>query len=85
MNQLKSEFHTIQKGTNSVDKLLLTLKGIRDQLVFAGEKITDNDFIIAAIYGLPPDFEVIKIVILARDSCISLKDFKAQLLGVERY
>ncbi|CAN6677669.1 unnamed protein product [Malus baccata var. baccata] len=85
VKQLKSEFHTIQKGTDSVDKCLLRLKAIRDQLVYAGEKITDNDFIIAAISGLPPEFEVIKTVILARDSCISLKDFRAQLLGAERY
>ncbi|TQE01889.1 hypothetical protein C1H46_012513 [Malus baccata] len=75
VNQLKSEFHTIQKGADLVDKYLLKLKGIRDQLVSVGEKITDNDLIIDAIFGLPPEFEVIKTVILARDSCISLKDF----------
>nr|XP_008346255.2 uncharacterized protein LOC103409219 [Malus domestica] len=85
VNQLKSEFHTIQKGTDSVDKYLLKVKGIRDQLVSAGEKITVNDFIIDAISRLPPEFELIKTVILARDSSISLKDFRAQLIGAERY
>lgn len=30
VNQLKTEFHTAQKGTDSVDKYLLKLKGIMD-------------------------------------------------------
>ncbi|KAM2181670.1 hypothetical protein TB1_031621 [Malus domestica] len=47
VNQLKTELHTAQKGGDSVDKFLMRLKRIRDQLVSAGEKVTDNDFIIA--------------------------------------
>ncbi|KAB2627709.1 protein HASTY 1-like [Pyrus ussuriensis x Pyrus communis] len=62
---------------------MLRLKGIRDQLISAGEKISDNDYIIVVLSGLPTDFEVIKTVILARDSIMSLKDFRAQLLGAE--
>lgn len=49
----------------------------------AGERITDNDFLIAVLSRLPPEFEMIKIVILARDSPISYKDPRAQLLGAE--
>ncbi|KAM1241102.1 hypothetical protein ACFX2J_046339 [Malus domestica] len=83
INQLKTEFHTIQKGADSVDKYLLRLKGIRDQLVAAGEKVTENDLVIAALSGLPSEFETIRTVILARDTPISLTDFRAQLLGAE--
>ncbi|CAN6581481.1 unnamed protein product [Malus baccata var. baccata] len=83
INQLKTEFHTAQKGNDSVDKFLLRLKVIKDQLISAGERITDNDLMIAVLSGLPPEFEVIKTVILARDTFISLKDFRAQLMGVE--
>ncbi|CAN6585835.1 unnamed protein product [Malus baccata var. baccata] len=83
VNQLKTEFHTAQKGSDSVDKFLFRLKAIKDQLVAAGEKITDNDLMIAVLSGLPPEFEVIKTIILARDTFISLKDFRAQLIGVE--
>lgn len=83
INQLKSEFHTIQKCGESIDKFLLWVKTIRDQLVSAGEKITENDFLIAVLFGLPPEFEMIKIVILARDSTISYKDLRAQLLRAE--
>ncbi|CAN6726303.1 unnamed protein product [Malus baccata var. baccata] len=83
INQLKTEFHTAKKGSESVDKFLLRLKVIKDQLVAAGERITENDLKIAVLSGLPPEYEVIKTIILARDTSISLKDFRAQLIGVE--
>ncbi|KAM2715814.1 hypothetical protein EV2_045370 [Malus domestica] len=83
INQLKSELHTIQKGGESVDRFLLRVKAIKDQLVSAGERITENDFLIAVLSGLPPEFEMIKTVILAQDSPISYKDLRAQLLGAE--
>ncbi|CAN6708092.1 unnamed protein product [Malus baccata var. baccata] len=83
INQLKTEFHTIQKGADYVDKYLLWLKGIGDQLVAAGEKVTENDLVIAAFSGLPSEFETIRTIILARDTPISLTDFRAQLLRAE--
>lgn len=83
INQLKTEFHTTQNGGETVDKLLLRLKGIREQLVFAGKKMTDNDYIIVVLTGLPVEFEKIKTVILARKTSISMKDFRAQLLSAE--
>ncbi|KAM2961779.1 hypothetical protein FF1_031321 [Malus domestica] len=83
INQLKIEFHTIQKGSDSVDKYLLRLKAIRDQLVSAGERITDNDVVISALSGLPSEFDIVKAVVLARETSIPLKDFRAQLIGVE--
>ncbi|XP_050120544.1 uncharacterized protein LOC126597757 [Malus sylvestris] len=83
INQLKTEFHTSQKGGETVDKFLLRLKGIREQFMSVGEKITDNDYIIAVLTGLPTEFEMIKTVILARETPISMKDFRAQLLSAE--
>lgn len=67
INQLKIEFHTIQKGSDSIDKYLLKLKAIRDQLVSAWEKVTDNDLVISALSGLLPEFDIVKTVILARE------------------
>lgn len=37
----------------------------------------------AILSGLPTDFDMIKIVILARDSNMSLKDYRAQLFGLK--
>lgn len=83
INQLKTEFHTIQKALTLVDKYLLRLKGIKDQLVAAGEKVTESDLVVAALSGLPSEFETIRIIILARETPISLTNFRAQLLDVE--
>ncbi|KAM1422622.1 hypothetical protein ACFX2I_004733 [Malus domestica] len=84
VNHLKTELHTIQKGSDTIDKYLLKLKGIRDQLTAAGESVSDNDVIIAGLAGLPKEYGTIRTVILARESSISLKEFRAQLLGAER-
>ncbi|XP_050131432.1 uncharacterized protein LOC126607750 [Malus sylvestris] len=71
VNQLKTEFHTVQKGADYVNKYLLRLKVIKDQLVAARERITENDLVIAALSGLPLEFEMIRTVILARDTLMS--------------
>ena len=84
MNHLKTELHTIQKGTDSIDKYLLRLKAIRDQLTAAGDSVSDNDIMIAALAGLPKEYSVIRTVILARESSITMKEFRAQLFGAER-
>ncbi|XP_050115704.1 uncharacterized protein LOC126593656 [Malus sylvestris] len=74
INQLKTEFYTSHKGGESVEKFMLKLKGIKDQLILAGEKVTENDYMIVVLSGLPVDFEMIKIVILTREIAMSLKD-----------
>ncbi|KAB2595974.1 keratin [Pyrus ussuriensis x Pyrus communis] len=84
VNHLKAELYTLQKGGDTIDKYFLRLKGIKDQLQAAGEKISDNDLIIAALSGLPPDYDTIRMVILARDTSISFKEFRVQLIGAEK-
>ncbi|CAN6687431.1 unnamed protein product [Malus baccata var. baccata] len=84
INDLKIELHTIQKGSDSIDKYLLRLKNIREQLSIAGEFIFDNDVMIVGLTGLPKEYAIIRIVILARESAITLKEFHAQLLGAEK-
>lgn len=39
--------------------------------------------IIAALSGLPFDYDMIRTVILARDTPITLEEFRAQLVGAE--
>ncbi|CAN6704282.1 unnamed protein product [Malus baccata var. baccata] len=84
INHLKTELHTIQKGSDTIDKYLLRLKHIREQLSAAGESISDNDVMIAGLAGLPREYGVIRTVILARESTLNLKEFRALLLGTER-
>lgn len=55
----------------------------RDQLISAGERVSENDLVIAALTGLPHEFDMIKTMILARETPISVKYFRAQLLSAE--
>ncbi|CAN6695377.1 unnamed protein product [Malus baccata var. baccata] len=84
INHLKTELHTIKKGSDTVEKYLLRLKGLKDQLLAAGEIVSDNDLIVAALAGLPSEYNMIKIVIVARESPLTLKEFRAQLLSAEK-
>lgn len=81
---MKTELYTIQKGGDAMDKYLLRLKYLRDQLSAAGEFIPENDVIIAALAGLLIEYATIRTVILARDTSVSMKKFRALLLGAER-
>lgn len=49
----------------------------------AGEIVSDNDVIIVGLAGLPKEYVVIRIVILASESSITLREFHAQFLGTE--
>lgn len=75
VNHLKTELHTIQKRSGTIDKYLLRLKHIRDQLSAAGEVVLDNDIMIAGLAGLPKEYGVIRTVILAKESTLTLKEF----------
>lgn len=59
-------------------------KHLCDQLHAAGTKIYDDDFIIAALNDLPPEYDMIKTISITCDTPISFKDFRAQLLAVEQ-
>ncbi|XP_070668855.1 uncharacterized protein [Malus domestica] len=65
INHLKTELHTIKKGTDSIEKYILRLKHPKDQLLAAGESIYENDLIVAALAGLPAEYNMIRTVIVA--------------------
>lgn len=84
VNHLKTELHTVQKGGDSIDKYLLRIKSIRDQLMAAGDYISDNDVMIATLVGLPKEYATIRTVILAKDSNVTMKEFRALLIRAKR-
>lgn len=84
VNHLKTEIHTIKNGADSVEKYLLRLKHLKDQLLAVRENVSDSDPIVAALAGLPVEYSIIKTVIVARESPITLKEFRAQLLSAKK-
>lgn len=67
-----------------MEKYFLRLKHLKDQLLAAGETVSDNDLIVASLVGLPAEYNMIRIVIVARESPITLKEFRDQLLSAEK-
>ncbi|KAL6202951.1 hypothetical protein ACLB2K_026655 [Fragaria x ananassa] len=82
--QLKTDLQTVKNGSDSIDKYFLRIKLARDQLRLVGVQIVDEDIIVVTLNGLPNEYSIIKTMIRARDTRISLKDFHAQLIVVER-
>ncbi|PRQ51221.1 putative RNA-directed DNA polymerase [Rosa chinensis] len=82
--QLKTDLQTIKKGADTIDKYLQRIKHARDQLSSVGVTLVDEDIVVVTLNGLPDEYAMIKTVIRARDTPISLKDFRAQLLVAER-
>lgn len=48
-----------------MENYLLRLKHLKDQLLAAGESVSNNDLIVAALADLPAEYSMIKIVIVA--------------------
>ncbi|CAN6688953.1 unnamed protein product [Malus baccata var. baccata] len=81
--QLKSNLQTIKKGADFVSQYLQKIKEARYYLSVAGVTFADEDIVILALNGLPPEFNTFRSVIRGRESVISLQEFRVQLLTKE--
>ncbi|CAL9017564.1 unnamed protein product, partial [Prunus brigantina] len=50
----------------------------------AGISVSDDDLMLVVLNGLPSEYDMIKIVLLARDTSLSFKDFRNHLLAAEQ-
>lgn len=74
--QLKAYLQTIKKGADSVERYLLRVKHARDQLSVVGVPLADEDIFVVTLNGFPDEYAMIKTMIRARETPISLKDFR---------
>jgi len=81
--QMKSNLQTIKKGLDSISQYLHRIKEARVYLSTAEVFFADEDIVILALNGLPAEYNTFKCVIRGRESVISLKDFRSQLLAEE--
>ena len=82
--QLKTELQTMRKGCESIEKFLQRVKNARDQLISVGVNIPDEYLIIVILNGLPDEYSTIRTVIEGRETQITLRDLRSQLLAAER-
>ena len=81
--QMKSKLQTIKKGTDSITVYLQRIKEARDYLSAAGVCFEDDDIVILTLNGLSSEYNTIRSVIRGRESVISIKDLRSQLLAEE--
>lgn len=81
--QLKTDFQTIQKGSDSIEKFLLRISKASDQLKSLGVCIPDEYIVVVALNDLPAEFSMIRTVIKTRETPILLTELRSQLLGAE--
>ena len=68
----------------TIEKYLQRVKNARDQLLSVGVSIPDEDIIIVVLNGLPDEYSTVRTVIEGRETPISLRDLRSQLLAAER-
>ncbi|CAN6714772.1 unnamed protein product [Malus baccata var. baccata] len=81
--QMKIDLQNIKKGSENIDAYLQRIKDARDQLAAVGVFISDEDIVIVALRGLPPEYNTIKAVIRGRENLVSLKELRSQLRAEE--
>ncbi|XP_021811279.1 uncharacterized protein LOC110754517 [Prunus avium] len=81
--QMKSELQNIKKGAEPVSQYLQKIKDARDHLAAAGVSFDDDDIVILALNGLPPEYNTFRCMVRGRENVLSLKDFRSQLLAEE--
>ncbi|XP_070667904.1 uncharacterized protein [Malus domestica] len=82
--QMKSNLQTIKKRSDNVSQYLQKIKEARDYLSAAMVHFADEDIVILALIGLPPEYNTFQCMIRGRENVISLKEFRSQLLAEER-
>ncbi|KAM1801296.1 hypothetical protein FF1_032711 [Malus domestica] len=81
--QMKSNLQTIKKGSDSVAQYLQKIKEAKYYLFAAGVYFVDEDIVILALNGLPPEYNTFRTVLRGHDNVISLKEFRTQLFSEE--
>lgn len=81
--QMKSELQNLKKGSNTISQYLQRIKDARDHLSAADASFEDNDIVILALNGLPPEYNTFRCMVRGRESPLTLKEFRSQLLAEE--
>lgn len=83
IQHLKTSLYNIRKGSDSIDKYLLRVKVICDQLAAVGVSMADEDIQVSVLNGLPSAYVTIKTIIRTKKTLISMQELRSLLLIAE--
>ena len=82
--QLSRELQTVKMArSESVTEYVALVKDVQAQLIVAGGEVNEQLVVMAALNGLPEEYEPI-VMVLQRDSMLKMKDLLSELLPMER-
>lgn len=64
--QLRSQLHTQKKGTLSIDEYMLKMREIADNLITAGQKVSDDELIMNILEGVCAEFDAVLVNLTSR-------------------
>lgn len=80
VRQLRFELKITKKGSRSINEYLLRIKAIVDQLIAAGDTLSDQEHIDVVLDGLPEEYNSFVMMIYARSDSPSISDIESLLL-----
>lgn len=82
--QLSRELQNVKMArSESVTEYIARVKDVQAQLIVAGSEVSERMVILAALSGLPEEYEPV-VMVLQRDSMLKMKDLVSELLPMER-
>lgn len=79
--QLQGQFQTTKKDTLSISSYFCKLKNIVDSLTMAGMFISDKDFILQLLSGLPLEYDVVVVTINSHHITMPIEEVHYVLLN----
>lgn len=81
--QLRTQLQTTRKGSIDVHEYYTRMRTILSGLRAAGDRMSDEDFVLSLLAGLGPDYDSVVTTITSRDRTTSIPEVYSMLLSQE--
>lgn len=81
IKQLKTQLHSMRKGSLKMNEYLLKVKSVVDFLAAVGNPIPMNDYIEAIFDGLPDEYDSIVTTVISKTEAYTVDEIEALLLA----
>lgn len=80
---LKMQLHELQKGNQSIDEYLRQAKSLADALTAINKPVPDEDLVIAVLYGLGPDYLMLRTALTQNPPLPDFTELRARILSFD--